>query len=288
MERISSELLVVGNLAKDIVFGKEKYGGSAALVAITAKRLGLNVGIMSVLGNDDFSREYILYLKSIGIDTAHIHQTIDNIPTCEVVSAENKISSSVWTDNGCHNAMNSLPINSDIDQYKLIHLVSCSPGLSVSLAKLYNNLSYEPGPILPFDQSYFNVETVKSSRLLFLNEEEHKALVDYDKGVTENGYVYENLTAMIVTHGKDGSTIFNNGQNISIPATELKHSAVDSVGAGDNYKAGFLAGYIHNLPLKACAEIGSELGALCVQQEGGILPEKDITSVKNKYFNLNA
>jgi len=286
-EKSKPKLLLVGNLAKDIVFGHEKYGGSAALIAITAKKLGLDVGIMSVVGKDEFSKKYISYLNSMEIDTKLVKQLIDTIPTCQIFSSENRISSYIWTDNGCHDVMVNLTISHEMDKYNLIHLVSCSPDLAVSISKHHNNLSYEPGPLLPTNSEYFDPFVASRSKLLFLNEEEHLALINFNKGVTKNNFIYKNISAMIVTLGEKGSNVIQENQSTIIPAMPLKSDAIDPVGAGDNFKAGFLTGYLYGLPLKLCAQIGSQLGAICVQQVGGILLDKDIESVKSEYFHLD-
>lgn len=102
---MKEKLLVAGNLAKDIFEGKEKFGGSAANLALAAKRLGINVGIMSVLGKDDFSKCYRDYLLENGIDLSLTSHELETLPVCDVVSKENSISSCVWQDNGCEEAM---------------------------------------------------------------------------------------------------------------------------------------------------------------------------------------
>src|SRR3989339_319646 len=102
---MKENLLISGNLAKDIYDGEEKYGGSAANLALAARRLGINVGIMSVLGNDDFSKRYRDYLLENGVDLSLTSQCLETLPVCEIMSKENSISSCLWEDNGCEQAM---------------------------------------------------------------------------------------------------------------------------------------------------------------------------------------
>ncbi len=278
------ELLVVGNLAKDIVFGEEVYGGCAATIAIVGMRLGLKTGVMSVVGKDGFSSKYINYLSEMGVNTELIEQSIDSIPTCEVVSSENKIASSIWTDNGCHEAMDKMDIPEGGKKYNLVHLVSCPSNLAEKWATNINSISYEPGPLIIFDESYFDYKVAENSKFLFLNQEEHQAVIKLKRGVYEDGYDFANLSAMIVTLGSEGSLIFNNrGECIKIEASPLESNVIDSVGAGDNFKAGFLYGYLSGLSLDISAKIGSDLGALCVQQKGAILPEYQVKLIRDKY-----
>ena len=53
------ELVVAGNLAEDVIFGKSHYGGSAGNIALNASVFGLETGVVSNYGRDDFSRQYI-------------------------------------------------------------------------------------------------------------------------------------------------------------------------------------------------------------------------------------
>jgi len=79
-------LLVVGNLAKDIIDGEEKYGGSAANLALAASRLGISVGIMSVLGKDKFSVKYRDFLIQNGINLSLTPSVLEQLPVCEVTN----------------------------------------------------------------------------------------------------------------------------------------------------------------------------------------------------------
>jgi ribokinase len=274
------KVLVVGNLAKDIILGSEKYGGCAATIAITLKRLGVDSGVLSVVGRDEFSGEFIEYLENMGIDTKYVYRNIESIPVCEVNSSENLISSSNWIDNGCHDAMDALSIDHQLRFYDFVHLVSSPPILSLHLSEELDNISYEPGPMLIHDEKYFDINVAKKSKFIFLNEEEYDALVSYDRGISKSGYDLPGLIAMIVTLGSRGSKIISsNGTEVLIPPVPLRGNIVDSVGAGDNFKAGFLAGYLMGKSLTESAKFGSLLGSLCVQQKGGILPEETIASV---------
>lgn len=78
----------------------------------------------------------------------------------------------------------------------------------------------------------------------------------------KTGMSLEDLRAaidlLVITEGGDGSNIYTNGDVISVPAfapTEIK----DPTGAGDAFRAGFIAGLSYDLPL----EVAGEMGAMC-------------------------
>lgn len=285
---MSERLLVVGNLAKDVIDGKEQFGGSAANLALGAKRMGLSVGIMSVLGKDPFSKTYREFLGDNGVDISLIPDTLEELPVCEVVSRQNSIASSVWNDNGCHPAMDAIRVTSPMfEKYALVHLVSCPPKLARNIALTNVQLSFEPGPMLIEDSAYFDRETAKLSALMFMNEEEFATAKRYLNEGFVNQDEYHKLLALVVTLGKQGVKLFKqtseNTIELNIPTTCPHSEIVDPTGAGDNFKAGFLSGYMRGRRLEECVQIGAEMGAACVMQKGGILSDEVVSTIRNKF-----
>lgn len=284
---MKERLLVVGNLAKDIIDGKEKYGGSAANLALAAKSLGVQVGIMSVLGKDKFSVEYRKFLAQHNIDLSLTPDSIEQLPICEVVSRDNLISSSVWYDNQCHSTMDKMEVASGLEiNYDVVHLVSCPPGLAKRLTSFKVELSYEPGPMLVEDPSYFDRTVATLSSFIFMNEEEYQAALTYLKDLASGRDDYQNLLALVVTLGAEGCRVYQKNLNgiatLELPPIPVER-VIDPTGAGDNFKAGFLVGYMRGRPIVECVQIGAEMGAACVVQKGGILPEDTVIRIKEKY-----
>lgn len=282
-------LLVVGNLAKDIINDREQFGGSAANLALGARKMGLDVGIMSVLGKDRFSRTYREFLEESGIDISLTSNVIDELPVCEVISKQNSIASSIWKDNGCHPAMDAIEITpSNFDGYDLVHLVSCPPRLARNIALTNVRLSFEPGQILIENPTYFfDREVAKLSTLMFMNGEEFAAAKQYLNEGFVNQDEYPNLLALVVTLGKQGAKLVkqtsDNTVELNIPVACLHSDIVDPTGAGDNFKAGFLTGYLRGRSLEECVQIGAEMGAACVMQPGGILPNETVKKIRKKF-----
>lgn len=76
---------------------------------------------------------------------------------------------------------------------------------------------------------------------------------------------YDNLFA--VTRSDKGSVIVHGDERIVQPANRVDE-VVDTTGAGDAYTAGFLYGWVNDMPLAECARIGTFCGATVVQQLG--------------------
>ena len=67
--------------------------------------------------------------------------------------------------------------------------------------------------------------------------------------------------------GAKGSRIQQDKKSWNIPAAKPK-KVVDPTGAGDAYRAGFLAGYLNNLPIEVCGRMGSIAAVYTVEKYG--------------------
>jgi adenosine kinase len=72
---------------------------------------------------------------------------------------------------------------------------------------------------------------------------------------------------LITTLGKKGALIQTNNGEIFIKAARPE-KVVDPTGAGDAWRAGFLAGLTREFDLKTCAGMGSVLASFCIEQYG--------------------
>lgn len=75
----------------------------------------------------------------------------------------------------------------------------------------------------------------------------------------------------VVKVGKDGAWIARGRERHQVPA-QVVENVVDTTGAGDNWAAGFLSGYLRGLPLDHCGKLGAMAGAAVVQVVGAQPP----------------
>ena len=76
---------------------------------------------------------------------------------------------------------------------------------------------------------------------------------------------YDNL--FVMTRSAKGSVIVHGDELIEQAATPVDN-VVDTTGAGDAYCAGFLSGWVNDLPLSRCAEYGTYCATRVIQQLG--------------------
>ena len=286
-----NEILVVGNIARDKIMGKNYFGGSASIIALNLRHLGILTGIFSVIGNDDFSKQYVELLQQEKVSLENVSESLTELPLCEVSSSENSSSARRWIDNGCRVALENLDVRlGEIEnQCNLMHLVGCPPKLVEKFIDTKIDISYDPGPRVLQDDSYINKSILNKSSYLFANDEEMASIQRILK-IDDISRILENypLKVVIVTRGQAGSDLyFKFGEAIQFCHIESYNvESIDPTGAGDAYRVGFLCGVSNGHSFIESAKYGSYLAALIVTQKGGIATMENIERF-NKFIYGN-
>jgi adenosine kinase len=75
------------------------------------------------------------------------------------------------------------------------------------------------------------------------------------------------LEAVIITRGKEGSTIHTRDERLDIPVVSVE-CCEDPTGCGDAYRAGLLYGLANKLDWQTTGRIASLMGAIKIAQDG--------------------
>jgi adenosine kinase len=115
------------------------------------------------------------------------------------------------------------------------------------------------------------------------NGEELSAFIDRATYVTVNDYEAQLLQertgrkvaefakrveALVVTRGGEGSTIYADGKELSIPAVK-PDAIVDPTGCGDAYRAGLLLGIVRGYDWETTGRLASLVGSIKIASRGG-------------------
>lgn len=103
--------------------------------------------------------------------------------------------------------------------------------------------------------------------LLFANEEELKSLYETDSLDTALRFIGRDVPLAAITRGKNGSVIVSKDGRVHVPAEPVE-KVVDTTGAGDQYAAGFLYGYVRGVDLTVCAKLGHIAAAEVISHFG--------------------
>ncbi len=274
------ELVVAGNLAEDVIFGKSHYGGSAGNIALNASIFGLETGVVSNYGRDDFSRQYISYLDSRNVSVELLQPGIEHIAQCIVSSNANHSSSKEWVDNGTSEALKAyVPTETQraiIAGSRFLHLTTTPGSLATILSSIERPngiLGYEPGPRLGDEDEYFLESVFRKSDVLFANEEEMQNLESVMGALTLRRMLRDGQY-IVATKGKDGTELISNADKrfYSVESV-IETEVVDSNGAGDAFKSGFYVGLARTGKIDTAIEYGNVLGAHIVKRQGALISE---------------
>jgi sugar/nucleoside kinase (ribokinase family) len=290
------DVITFGDLCVDLImtggdivprFGQEEQlvgdysvemGGSCSIFACQAAKLGLRVGIVGRVGDDSFGRLILRTLEEAGVDTQHV--IVDPVlKTGLGIALCNADDRAILTYMGTISALRPADAADDfLRAARHLHygsfflhtgLVEAVPdilrrarayGLSISL-----DTNWDPGG--RWDSTLF--EALPLVDVFMPNEQE----VTHITRIADPFDAVEHVRAQGVSIialklGAEGARLRHDGgvdECVVIPAT-----GGDSVGAGDSFDAGFLAGWLRGMPLQTCLEIACACGRAVASTVGGV------------------
>ena len=260
-------------------------GGSAANTARSLAMLGVETGYIGKIGKDENGSLFANETKKSGVTPLLIETDTPTGVAIAMVSKDSERTFATYL--GA--AAELLP--EDISE-NLFHGYSI---LHIEGYLIFNNALIEKavktakkcGLKISLDMASYNVVEANLDFLkkiienyidiVFANEEEAKAFTgkNPEEALEEISKMCE--TAVVKT-GEKGSIIKSG--NIFYQEGIIDVKPIDTTGAGDNYAAGFLYGYINNRSLDKCAKVGTILAGNVIEVIGTTMDDKRWTRIK--------
>jgi adenosine kinase len=242
-------------------------GGVAANIAYTMALLGLHPRVMATVG-EDFG-EYRQWLESKGVDTT-LMQIIPGLYTASFFAT---------TDRSTAQIASFYPGAMGVAAQQSMHELQCLPNLVVvspnspeamtkfaaECRELKIPYLYDPSQQILRLEGAELIRDMDGAHFLFVNDYEFE-LVSRKTGF-DIARMLQHVDVIVVTRGKDGSTVYAAGKEYNIPVVP-EASIVDPTGVGDAFRAGFLAGYARGWSWQLCGQIGSLAATYCLEQKG--------------------
>ena len=261
---------------------KKQKGGTAGNIAYNLALLEIPVNILGSVG-EDFD-EYQTFLQKAGVDVSNI-KIVKNEQTSQAFittdKADNQITSFYP---GSMKNNSSLKIVDLSEKPEFTVISPNDPKAMINFAlecqKLEIPYMFDPGMQLPRLTNQDLITGIKGAKILIGNDYEIGLLSSKLKVKSEK--LLENIKILITTLGEKGSIIQTKDQNIRIKAAKPKE-VIDPTGAGDAYRAGFLAGYLQGLDLKVCGQMGSVTACYSVEKYGTTTHSFTMDEFQQKY-----
>jgi sugar/nucleoside kinase (ribokinase family) len=255
-----------------------EIGGSAAITAVAAARLGLKVALIAAVGSDPAGTFMLDQLAREGVDVSAVIVR-DGTPTGMTVALSRGGDRAILTALGAIASLTSADVPHDLlARARHVHVSSyfllaesLGPGLAATLAAARaagarTSLDTNWDPSGRWADGHLSA-AVAQADLLLPNEAEALALSGASSPEAAALALAGAGPAVAVKLGERGVLCADQSgmYQVSLPSV----TPVDTTGAGDCFNAGLIAGLVQGLSLPGAAALGCAVGALSTGALGG-------------------
>lgn len=309
------DCLVIGDLNVDLIInemkglpeiGKETLsdnylvtiGGSGGILANVLSKLGLKTAIISKISNDHFGKYLISSSKKNNLDTSLItvkeNKNTGLTVSLSYESGKSQISclellKSISYDEINVERINSLKHLHFSSYFMMSNIKNDYLNLIEKVRKKFNNLTISfdtnDDPEQNWDRKLLEIFGMVD--IIFLNEREAIKISRKDS-LKEALEDLSKITAKIlIKMGKKGYMANIDGQFYEGNCKNISNKNFkDGTGAGDNYDAGFIYGFLNGLSYQKCLEFANYCGEKSIEYVGGVGDDLKFDDLKEHYKKL--
>ena len=245
---------------------RREFGGCAGNIAYNLNMLGGDAIPMGTVGSD--FEPYRQWMDKCKIDSSYV-KTIDSELTAQAF---------ITTDLGDNQitafhpgAMNFAHENriSDVADVTLGIISPDGRDGMIEHAKEFQQAGipfiFDPGQGLPMFDGDDLKTFIEQAKWVSVNDYECELMCDRTGWTQEQ--IAEQVDALIVTRGGEGSWIFSGGQRLDIPTVPVSQLS-DPTGCGDAYRSGLLYGLSKGLDWETTGRLASLMGGIKIEHAG--------------------
>lgn len=264
---------------------ERSMGGAESNFAIALARLGHRVRWISQLGDDPFGRYVRATLEGEGVDVA---APVDaQAPTA--VFFKERVSSGprrvfYYRRGSAASRLSPDDVRPEhVTGARVVHLTGITPVLSPSCAEAVERalaLAREAGAIVCVDpnvrpqlwpdmaacRAALHRLMARADVVLLGHEDAEVLFPGHDEEATAAAVLALGPRTVVLKLGERGALGVGDDGRIHVAAVAVP--VVDTVGAGDGFDAGFVAGLLRRLPFAGCLQLGARIGAAAVSAAG--------------------
>ncbi|WP_350280903.1 sugar kinase [Kribbella sp. HUAS MG21] len=254
----------------DVETFRRSVGGAECNVAGGLAALGVPTGWISRLGDDGFGQHVLRDLEARGVEVGGVE--LDPLrPTALYVkeSVDGRSRMHYYRSGSAAAAMepgflDRVDVRDRLAQARLVHTTGITAAISTSSSDMLERLATEPREfLLSVDLNWRPVlwrdrdpeplwRLLKAADIVLVGADEAQVFA----GTSDPDELYERLGAPVLVVKDDAhtATVLESGGRTEVPA--LSVDVVETVGAGDAFAAGFLAGTLQGLPMVQRLRLG--------------------------------
>ena len=273
-----------------------ELGGSCNLFACQCARLGLRTAVLGRVGDDSFGQLILRRLQENGVDTRHVivdpayktgigvalcppgdRAILTYLGTIDAVYPQDITDEILASTRHVHHGSHYLHANL---QPVIAETFQRARGFGASTSL---DTNWDPAERWDGD-----LERILPQTGLFLPNAQEALRISGKETLDEAAAHFLDLGVQVVAikAGAEGARAYTPTTHLTRGVTPV--SGGDSIGAGDSFDAGFLAGWLRGLPLETCLEIGTLCGRAVASQVGGLAGQVTWEEVERNRARLSS
>jgi len=302
---VAADLVIVGDCNPDVLvlgadvlpeFGQREklvdrislvVGGSAAIMAVAAARLGVRVALVAAIGDDPVGHFMLGQLAAEGVDVTAVAMRA-GVPTGMTVALSHGDDRAILTATGAVASLAATDVpQALVHGARHLHVSSyflIEPSLGDHLGSIFA-AARTAGVTTSLDTNWdpgdkWGGERLRSvlaqTDLLIPNEAEALRIAGRDTLPEAVGVLAAAGSRLVVKRGSRGALCIEDGRRHAVGVPPVR--PVDATGAGDCFNAGLIAGLLRGLALPAAAALGCAVAAASTQAPGGTGSAPDLAA----------
>jgi sugar/nucleoside kinase (ribokinase family) len=276
-------------LANDMIL---TLGGSSAIFAHNLATLGSRVGFQSRIGDDSFGEIAMQPLQQSGVDVSQVRRTVGATKTGITIIMQRESWRNMVTYSGTIAELSWDDLDfAYLTDSRHFHFSSfyLQTGMRARVPELFKKMK-DAGLTVSLDtnddpdDSWQGglQEALRYVDIFLPNEREARKIAGTDDLEAAVQKLAAMVPLLVVKMGREGAIAQRGSERLTAPPS-IRVDAVDAVGAGDSFDAGFLNKYLHGGDLPACLAAGNLAGAFSATRAGGIAAFRD-SSHRERFF----
>jgi 2-dehydro-3-deoxygluconokinase len=255
------------------------FGGAEANFAIAASRLGHQVRYLSRLGADPFG---VVIKNSLEQESVEVVAEIDEVLPTGLFFREWLSDASrrvyYYRSGSAASALSSRNIEEGLfEGVSLLHIGGITPALSESCHRAVERaiaIAIERNITISFDPNYRaklwtnrDVRGVleplmKASNIILIGDDDARGIYgEFDREKLIEIFAADHLHSLVFKEGSAGSSLWSSETGVIHCPPFILGEAIDPVGAGDGFAAGYLTAFLEGLSKQEALRRGNYVGA---------------------------
>ncbi len=264
---ILPEKIHILNVAFLVPEMRREFGGCAGNIAYNLKLLGGDPLIMATVGDD--ADPYLARLHELGLSRAHVRRIAGSFTAQAFITTDLDDNQITAFHPG---AMSASHLN-QVSDASGARLGIVAPDGREGMLKHAKDFAaagipfvFDPGQGLPMFSGDELFEFLQLADYACFNDYEAQLACDRTGRTLE--VLANEVKALVVTLGGEGSRIYADGQRYDIPCVKAD-DIVDPTGCGDAYRAGLLHGISEGWDWPKTGRLAAVMGAIKIAHRGG-------------------